>query len=495
MAPEPSAQLIQVNRSSRAQGIVSPAQPIPLEEPMSVAEASKPIPSVIDVPELIANHKLGGYQIWVLIICAVLMFSSGFNMLTLGYMAPAVSTDLKLAPGALASVFVVMGFASAIAAFVWGPVADRFGRRFVVLGSLLCAVPFIFLMSTATSITQLMWFAFFVNLCLAGPQYNCMALASEFMPRHLKVTLTVLVWTGFSLGTILVSPYAAYVVGVSGWRSVYIVNGFMPIVLAFVAAVWLPESLRQLVRWGGYDAKIAKTLKKMYPDQAITAAMRFVSSEKAQKGFPVRLLFTEGRAAFTCLLWIMGFCNMVTLFFMNSWLTTVLHNAGFAIGMAILIAAVVHVGGIIGGISISDAFDRFTRGRFYVLATAYALAALFVASVGYSGADVLWTTVAVFVAGFFLYGVQNSFNAVASVIYPTAMRSTGASWGQGIGGLGQMVGPLLGGILLELHWPSNQLLYLIALPPVVSAIAAFIMGMGHEAPESELEGPVASVKK
>lgn len=462
---------------------------------MSVAESSTPAAPTIDVPELIASHKLGGYQIWVLVICATLMFSSGFNMLTLGYMAPAVTADLKLAPGALASVFVVMGFASAIAAFVWGPIADHFGRRFVILGSLICAVPFIFLLSTATSITQLMWYAFFANLCLAGPQYNCMALASEFMPRHLKVTLTVLVWTGFSIGTILVSPYAAYVVGVAGWRSVYMFNGFMPIVLAAIAAVWLPESLRQLVRWGNRDAKIAKTLAKMYPDQSITPATRFISSERIQKGFPVRLLFTEGRAAFTSLLWIMGFCNMVTLFFMNSWLTTVLHNAGFVIGTAILIAAVVHVGGIIGGICISDAFDRFTRGRFYVLAAAYALAALFVASVGYSGSSVLWTTLAVFVAGFFLYGVQNSFNAVASVIYPTAMRSTGASWGQGIGGIGQMVGPLLGGVLLGLHWPSNQLLYLIALPPLVSALAAAIMGIGHEAPESELEGPTASVKK
>lgn len=461
---------------------------------MSLAEASQPA-QTIDVPELIANHKLGGYQIWVLVICAVLMFSSGFNMLTLGYMAPAVTADLHLAPGALASVFVVMGFASAIAAFVWGPVADRFGRRFVILGSLICAVPFIFLMSTAISITQLMWYAFFVNLCLAGPQYNCMALASEFMPRHLKVTLTVLVWTGFSIGTILVSPYASYVVGISGWRAVYVFNGFMPIVLAVIALIWLPESLRQLVRWGGRDAKIAKTLKKMYRDQPITAATKFISSEKVQKGFPVRLLFTEGRAAFTSLLWTMGFFNMVALFFMNSWLTTVLHNAGFAIGIAILVAAVVHVGGIIGGITISDFFDRFTRGRFYVLAASYALAALFVASVGYSGANVLWTTVAVFVAGFFLYGVQNSFNAVASVIYPTAMRSTGASWGQGIGGIGQMVGPLLGGILLGLHWPSNELLYLIALSPIVSALAAFVMGIGHEAPESEFEGSVANVKK
>jgi len=461
---------------------------------MAVVEDVTARDNVIDVPELIARHKLGSYQIWVLVICSVLMFSSGFNMLTLGYLAPAVTADLKLQPGALATVFVAMGFGSVIAAMTWGPVADRLGRRTVILGSLVCAVPFVFAMSTVTSLTELMWLAFFANFFLAGPQYNCMALASDFMPRHLKVTLTVLVWTGFSIGTIVVSPYAAYVVDIFGWRSVYIFNGFMPVILAIIALIWLPESLKQLVQRGNAEAKIAKTLARMYPEQKISSTARFVSSEKRQSGFPVRLLFTEGRAGFTSLLWIMGFANMVTLFFMNSWLTTVLHNAGIALTMAILIAALIHVGGIIGGITISDLFDRFTGGRFYVLAAAYTLAAIFIATVGYSGSSVVGTTVTVFIAGFFVMGVQNSFNAVAAVIYPTAMRSTGASWGQGIGGIGQLVGPLLGGILLSLHWPSNQLLYVIALPPLVSALTAIVMGVSHQAPEGELEGAAPARK-
>jgi len=462
---------------------------------MSLAAAQTTQTSTIDVPELISQHKLGGYQIWVLFICSVMMFSSGFNMLTLGYMAPAVTADLHLAPGALAQVFFAMGLGSLCAAFIWGPVADRIGRRAVILGTLICAVPFIYLCSTATSLTQLMWYAAFANFCLAGPQYNCMALASDFMPKHLKVTLTVLVWTGFSIGTILVSPYAAFVVDEAGWRSVYQFNAFMPVVLAVIALFWLPESLRQQIAHGAKGAQIAKTLAKMYPDQRISADTTFISSERRPQGFPVRELFTEGRAAFTSLLWIMGFANMIALMFMNSWLTTILKNAGFSIGIAILIAAVVHVGGIIGGIFISDGFDRFTRGRFYVLATAYALAALFVASVGYSGADIVWTTVAVFVAGFFLYGVQNSFNAVTAVLYPTAMRSTGASWAQGISGVGQLVGPVLGGILLSLHWSSSHLLYLIAFMPLISAVCAIVMGVGHEAPESELEGPSGTVRK
>ncbi len=462
---------------------------------MSTIEASGQ--TVIDVPELIGSHKLGGYQIWVLTLCAILMFSSGFNMLTLGYLAPAVTADLKLGAGELGVVFVLMGCGSVLGAITWGPIADRFGRKTVILASLACAVPFIFLLSRATTLTELVIFQFFATYMLAGPQYNCMPLASDFMPRHLKVTLTVLVWTGYSIGTILVSPFAAFVVDVYGWRSVFVFNTFIPIVLAFVAFFWLPESLKQLVRRTNTSAQMAAILGRMFPDQKITAASKFVSSEKQQKGFPVRMLFTDGRATFTTLLWIMGFANMIALFFMNSWLTTVLHNAGFVLGTAIVIAAVVHVGGIIGGITISDLFDKYTGGRFYVLACAYALAAVFIAVVGYTGADLVWTTVAVFVAGFFLYGVQNTFNAVAAVLYPTEMRSTGGSWGQGIGSIGQLVGPMIGGILLSLNWPSNQLLYVIAVTPVFAALAALAMAMGHKAPETELETQAqpAAIKK
>jgi MFS family permease len=234
-----------------------------LEIAMSTVETSGQ--NVIDVPELIGSHKLGRYQIWILVLCAILMFSSGFNMLTLGYLAPAVTADLKLHAGELGIVFVVMGVASVTGAFTWGPIADRIGRRRAILIAL-------------------------------------------------------------------------------GWRSVFLFNAFMPLILVLIALFLLPESLKQLVRRPGTSPRIAEILARMYPDQNITADSKFISSEKQQHGFPVRMLFTDGRAAFTSLLWTMGFANMISLFFMNSWLTTVLHNAGFVLGTAILIAAVVHIG-------------------------------------------------------------------------------------------------------------------------------------------------------
>ncbi len=456
---------------------------------MPAPNATASAVSTIDVPKLIAEHKFGAYQFWIIVICGIAMFSSGFNTLALGYLAPAVTAGLNLQPGGLTIVFVAMGVGAVLSGFVWGPIADKIGRKVTIVIAQLCAVPFIYMISRVTNVTELTWYQFFANFCLMGVVPNAMALAGEFMPKHLKVTLTVLVWTGFTLGTIAVSPFAAYLIDLYGWRSVFLFNSLMPLILALIVIVFMQESLNQLVRRGTTAAnqRIAKAMKRLYPRDEIPANVSFISSEKKRQGFPVRLLFTEGRAKFTIFVWIMGFANLTTLFFMNSWLTTTLHNAGLVLETAILVATVVHIGGTLGGIAISDVFDRTGRGRFYALACSYLLACVFTASIGPAGSSVLWTTVTVFMAGFFVYGTQNAFQAIISVVYPTEMRSTGTSWAMAVSQSAGLLGPLLGGIMLGLHWAPSSLFYLIALPPVFAALSAIIVGIGHTEPKGALE--------
>ena len=111
--------------------------------------------------------------------------------------------------------------------------------------------------------------------------------------------------------------------------------------------------------------------------------MQFINSEKKEKGFPVVLLFREGRAPVTLLLWVMFFMNLLALFFLNSWLPTVLHKAGLPQHAAIVIAALLHFGGIAGGLAIAPLCDKFNP--YLVLACAYILSGTFIAGIGYGG--------------------------------------------------------------------------------------------------------------
>jgi AAHS family 4-hydroxybenzoate transporter-like MFS transporter len=208
---------------------------------------------------------------------------------------------------------------------------------------------------------------------------------------------------------------------------------------------------------------------------------RFINSEKKEKGFPVALLFREGRARITLLLWVMFFMNLLALFFLNSWLPTVLHKAGLPQHLAIVIAALLHFGGIAGGLAIAPLCDRFNP--YVVLAFAYILSGTFIAGIGISRNVALFAMATTFFAGFFTFGAQNTANAIAATRYPTAMRSSGIGWALGIGRIGQIVGPLIGGFLLSLQWGTTQILYVIAIPSVVAATAAFFLSGASERAE------------
>jgi AAHS family 4-hydroxybenzoate transporter-like MFS transporter len=216
---------------------------------------------------------------------------------------------------------------------------------------------------------------------------------------------------------------------------------------------------------------------RLDPRHEFSAETSFVVSEKKEAGSPIAALFRDGRARMTLLLWIMFFTNMLALFFVNSWLPTVLHSVGFGEGLAVGLTAVVHVGGILGGLVIAWLCDRLGRGQFYILAVAYASGGISIAALGFGGNWVVLVAIAVFMAGFFTFGVQNTANAVAATIYPGSMRSTGAGWAIGIGNSAQIVAPLFGGVLLSLQWTPSDILYVTALPPGMAAVAAMAIAM------------------
>ena len=144
--------------------------------------------------------------------------------------------------------------------------------------------------------------------------------------------------------------------------------------------------------------------------------------------------FAEGRAKITLLLWVIFFMSLLDLFFLNSWLPTVLHDSGMSLEQAILITAMFQVGGAIASIVLGRFIDRMKSYR--VLGWAYLGAAAAVFLIGVSASSVALVTFAVFAAGFCVVGAQTGGQSLAAESYPTPIRSTGAGWALGIGRAG-----------------------------------------------------------
>jgi AAHS family 4-hydroxybenzoate transporter-like MFS transporter len=312
---------------------------------------------------------------------------------------------------------------------------------------------------------------FATGLGLGGVVPNALALTADFMPKRFKVTLVLLAWFGFSIGSGFGGPITAHLLEGHTWRAVFIFGGVMPVVLAPLLWWSLPESLQGLSQRGGQDHKIRATLARLNPHLNLPNDVSFVIQTK-KKGFPVALLFREGRNRITIPLWIMFFMALLELFFLNSWLPTILHKTGIAQHQAIVVASLLHFGGIVGGLALAPLCDRFNP--YFVLAVAYIFSGAFIAAIGVSASSSM-LAVATFLAGFFTFGAQNTANAIAATNYPTAMRSSGIGWALGIGRIGQIVGPLIGGLLLSLHWGTQGILYVIAIPSLIAASAAFFL--------------------
>ena len=197
----------------------------------------------------------------------------------------------------------------------------------------------------------------------------------------------------------------------------------------------------------------------------------FFSSEQRERGFSLMLLFREGRAAITVLLWVMFFTSFVTLLFVDTLLPSVLNNTPLSEDSASIIAAIARFAGLAGGVGVAWAADRFDR--YLVLAGAFFLGAIAIVALGAAGSAGLVVGMALIAAGFFAVGAQNATNAVAAASYPTAMRACGAGWAIGLGRNGQIFAPTLASMVVSMRLSTSHTIYILALPSLVAAAAAF----------------------
>jgi AAHS family 4-hydroxybenzoate transporter-like MFS transporter len=266
---------------------------------------------------------------------------------------------------------------------------------------------------------------------------------------------------------------AAALIPQFGWRSVFVVGGAAPLVLAPLLAWRLPESVRFLALTGRADARVAELLAFVNAKVAFSAGTRFVVDEPALKGIPVRHLFSGGRTLATLLLWVVFFMSLLDIYFLSNWLPTVLNDLGASISQAAIIGSMLQVGGVVGTFALGSIIDRFS---FRALALVYFIAMFAVGAIGQVGHSAVLVTIAIFIAGFCIVGGQIAANALAAGYYPTSVRATGVGWALGVGRAGSIVGPLVGGVLLSLKWSAAEVFVAAATAALCAALAAFSLG-------------------
>ncbi len=429
-----------------------------------------------DVTALIDGANVGAFQYRTLILCMCVLFFDGYDTQAVGYAAPALAPGLHIAKSSMAWVFAISLVGLMIGACVFGPLADRFGRKKLVI--LTTALFGIFSIATATCTTLegLLVMRFLTGCGLGGAMPNAVSLSVDYFPRRMRATTVTIVFVGFTIGATIGGYLAAAMLPVFGWQSVFYVGGIAPLLLVPVLVVGLPESIRLLILQGSRSAEIARNLARIAPEQSFAGEVAFTASEENEAGMPVRHLFTAGRAPGTALIWVVFFLSLLVTFLLASWMPIVINSTGISVARAIGATATFQLGAIVGTLGVGRLMDKFNP--YTVLTAAFILAGIAVAALTTISAGMPYALIVglIFVAGTFSgAGGTQGANALAGSYYPTYIRSTGLGWALGIGRVGAIVGTLLGGVLVTLQWGLQGVFFAASVACLCSSVAIFVM--------------------
>lgn len=418
----------------------------------------------IDVSRLVDEARFGNIHLKIIIACAILLIVDGYDVFIYGVVLPQLMEQWHLtAPqaGSLAS-WALFGMMSG--ALLFGPLGDRIGRKKCITICFTLFSAATFLNGFVTTPTMFGVLRLAAGLGCGGLMPNAVALTNEYAPRRMRSTLVALMFSGYAVGGMAAAGLGIWLLPLFGWQAMFLAAAVPLVLLPFVLR-GLPESVGFLIRKGEHD-KARAILQRLSPEAATGGALVYqeATSEKASVGE----LFRSGRTLGTLSMWLCFFCCLLMVYALGSWLPQLMRSAGYSLGSSLSFLLALNFGGMFGAISGGRLADRFGLPR--VVMAYFALGALCIALLGLNSVmPVLYLLI--FIAGAGTTGTQILLYASVAEFYSLPVRSTGLGWASGMGRVGAIVGPMLGGLLLAAQLPMALNFIAFAIPGLVSVMA------------------------
>ena len=431
----------------------------------------------IDVHKLADEARFNGFHAQVLFWGLLILIFDGYDLAVVGAALPSIMKDMGVSAGSAGFMASSALFGMMFGALLFGTLADRIGR---VLTLSICVALFSVFTAAAGLARDPVTFSvlrFLAGLGIGGVLPVVTAQMAEFSPLRIRARLVVLVFTGYSLGGILVALTAKQLIEAHGWQSVFLAAGLPLLLIPFIVKT-MPESMPFLIK-KKRDEELRRIVRKLAPNVSLLGEHRFVVPAVDQAdGAPIRHLFQEGRAFSTVMIWLAFFMGLFMVYALSSWLTKLMAMAGYSLGSALTFTLVFNVGAIVGSVIGAWLGDKFNIKL--VLVAFYALGAASLALMGYTKSTELLFVV-VFVVGASTLGTAVLAYAYAGEFYPIAVRSTGVGFASGVGRLGAILGPILIGGLVALKLPLEQNFMAIGLAGLIGAVAVMLINHGLSA--------------
>ena len=388
-----------------------------------------------------------GHRIVSLALLAGVFIMEGFDIAAMAIAVPRLEGALGLEPASFGWVFTAILIGLGVGGATIAPLGDRFGRRALIVSGCLATGLATLATATATTITEFLIWRLVTGLALGACLPNVSALSSELAPARLRATVMAMVSAGIPVGLALAGILAPQIIGLAGWEGLFLVPGVTAVVLAgalwFTLAGGAPASA---------DAAIDKAVKAKLPQLQLFAAPWV---------FPFAVFAT------------MLALNAMILWMLNSWLPTILPQAGLSLDHAAQVAGVANLAGLAIGIGASLLLDRWHKGLalmllFGSMAVSFAVIALtapdptrwvLLLMVGVGGANA---------GGMVLPGL-------AAYLFPARLMSSAVGMGVLVARLGAFAGPPLGAAMIAAQVPAQTFLGVAALPALACVVMALLV--------------------
>ena len=386
-----------------------------------------------------ATAKPSAYPARLFWLCFAVAMVDGFDTLVVSFIAPAFAAEWQLSGAEVGQVFGLGLVGAALGGVVAGRLADRMGRRNVLVGSVLLFAVLTLCCAAAPSAGVLMILRFLAGLGLGGAIPTITALTAETLPAERRMAAVTRMFLGFPLGAVVGGALCAVMVPALGWRSAFLLGGSLGLLL-------VPFLIRH----------VAETLP--------------TGEARATRGSALEV-FRDGRNVPALLLFSAAFLILLVSYFLINWTPSILVGAGLAESYAILGGVLLNLGGIVGALALTTVLDRgpYARAGLALLAGAVLICGL--------GASLTTMAVAVplvFLTGMAIIGGQLALPALAATLFPKPVRAMGVGLTMGIGRIGSIVGPSVGGVLVDARLGSITLFFIIAVPAAAAGAALLV---------------------
>lgn len=423
--------------------------------------------------QIVANARLGGFHFLLLGWCAFIVLFDGYDLVVFGALVPTLMNEWHLSAvqmGTLGSMALV---GMLIGALVMGPLADRKGRRFVLL---ICTVLFSVMSCLSAFAPNALVFGalrLFTGIGLGGAIPNAVALTDELSPGNHRGIMVTAVMAFYAVGGMLSATVAMFVIPQVGWRPT-LYFAAIPLIALPLMFRTLPESVSFLLLAGRLDAAV-KTIRRIDPSSRFDPPITSTTAMAAHPGgaIPVVALFGDGRLRRTLLTWLVSAMCMLLVYGLNTWLPRLMVSGGYPLVSSLSFLMLLNAGAVVGGLFGGWLSDRF--GTRETLIVFFIGAAVSLAALGTKPTPTL-LSILLLVAGASTIGALSIFASFVAQAYPVEIRSTAVSYSSAAGRFGAMAGPLLGGLILGMGLPFFQNFLAFAAPALLGAIALVALG-------------------